>query len=409
MRAYLFLCLFIVFACSHTSGFAKPPSILNGTTVPMAEDSSSTTTNTFNVKDTFVKSVKLNFLLRSSLEIPLGDDSQARMAQNEIRLESLADITPNLSYRVRYRLNRSQAQKSLDNAPGSLDIAYVQYRFGNKSKWDLTVGKQAAMVGSWEFEKNPTFEYQYTDYINQQLNLFLTAIRIGYKPNPRNAFYLQLHNTFNDNFSVTHANNQYEANGLKASKLPLGIYAAWQGSLWEDRIKTFWSYHVSSFAKDKTNHSIALGNKIVLPRFEAYLDLQHTNMGVDFPNLISPFRNAYYNGLTPGRAQSFAQDVKFNTAVLRADYQFVNKWYITAKGFFESARLNNDPAFGGIARKNYGFLTGIEFKPVDSQNMRLFSYYYFKQTAYYRDRGIVMNDRNVNMLAVGVLYFVNVL
>jgi hypothetical protein len=360
------------------------------------------------MKDTFLKSVKLNFLLRSSMEIPVGNDDQARIAQNEIRLESLADLTPNLSYRVRYRLNRSHAQRSLDNAPGSLDIAFVQYRFGDKSKWDLTVGKQAAMVGSWEFEKNPTFEYQYTDYVNQQLNLFLAAIRLGYKLNSQHAFYLQLHNTVNDNFSLMHSNNQYQFNGLKASKLPMGVYAAWQGSLWQDRIKTFWSYNVSSFAKGKTNHSFALGNKIILPRFEAYLDLQHTNMGVDFPNIISPYHNAYQNRETPAKPQSFAQDVRFNTAVLRADYQFINKWYITAKGFFESAKLQNDPV-GGVARKNYGFLAGIEFKPVESQNMRLFSYYYFRQTTYNQNRGVVLNNQDVNLLAVGVLYFVNVL
>jgi hypothetical protein len=407
MRAYL-LCLFPLIVGTHSQVFAQSDAVNENAVQLTQDDSTSAKPDSYSIKDTFLKSVKLNFLLRSSLEIPLGDDSQARVAQNEIRLESLADLTPHLSYRVRYRLNRSHAQKSLDNAPGSLDIAYVQYRFGNKLKWDLTVGKQAAMVGSWEFEKNPTFEYQYTDYVNQQLNLFLSAIRLGYRANPQHAFYLQLHNTFNDNFAVAHSNYAYSQNGLKASKMPLGIYAAWQGSLLENRLKTFWSYNISSFAQKKTNHSVSIANKIVIPRFEAYLDLHHSNIGVDYPNIVSPSVNDYRIRFNEASVPAFAQDVNYSAAILRIDYQFINRWYVTSKGFYESANLKNT-SFGGKIRSNYGFLAGVEFKPVASQNMRLFSYYYHRQTAYKGEIGTVASNQNVNLLSFGVLYFVNVL
>ncbi len=404
---------FLFFCC-----FGFPAALLAGARmegsdpdegVVSEEDTAALSSGGKEIKETFLKTVKLNFLLRSSLEIPLYDRSQARVAQNEIRLESMADLTPNLGYRVRYRLNRSHAQRSLDNAPGSLDIAFVNYRFGNDLKWDLTVGKQSAAVGSWEFEKNPTFEYQYTDYVNQQLSLFLTGIKLGHKINRQHTFYVQLHNTYNDTFVTRLSSLGYETNGLEASKTPMGVYSAWLGSLWQDRLKTFWSYNLSSFARDKPNHSFSMANKVIFPRFEAYLDLQHTMMGVDFPNIVSPSLNTYRHAVNGTSNWYFAEDVRYRTAVLRADYEFINKWFLTVKGFYESASLKNSSLAPGKVRENYGFWAGIEFKPVESQNMRLFGYYYWKETAHKGVMRNVIGDQNQNLLAFGVLYFVNVL
>ena len=148
---------------------------------------------------------ELNLYLRSSLEYPTSGDEQASLKMNEARIEVNGSATPNLSYRVRYRLNEPQLPNSLDNAPTSLDLALVEYGFGPSAKYSLTVGKQAAMVGSWEFENNPTYEYQYSFFINNQVNIFLLAANLGYQINDDHSVYVQLHNTFDDDFDERHA------------------------------------------------------------------------------------------------------------------------------------------------------------------------------------------------------------
>ena len=229
--------------------------------------------------------IDLNLVFRSSAEFPSGSSNQAKVKLNEARIELRGDITPDLSFRVRYRLYRSFAANSFDNSPGALDHANVTYRFGNQKRWHLTAGKQAANAGSWEADTNPTFEYQYTEFVSRQLNLFLLALELGYEITENHSFQLQVHNTYNQDFNAVYSAAGYAQNGLKPSKTPLGLYVTWQGNLFDNKWQTFYSYNISQFAKGKTDHAVSIGNKVVLDRLNAYLDLNSANLAVDYPNI----------------------------------------------------------------------------------------------------------------------------
>ncbi|GGK89285.1 hypothetical protein GCM10011405_41310 [Rufibacter glacialis] len=326
---------------------------------------------------------------------------------NEARIELTGDIIQDLSFRIRYRLNRSFAPNSLDNAPSAVDHANITYRFGNEKKWHLTAGKQAANVGSWEFDTNPTFEYQYTDFVNKQLNLFLLAMEIGYQVTPNHSFQLQVHNTYNQDFNTVFNSTGYARNGLRPSKTPLGLYVSWQGNLLDKKWQTFYSYNIAQFAKGKTDHGVAIGNKLVLDRFNAYLDLQSAYMSVDYPNIGSPAVNNYLAPF-PIFAPTFLQDINYKTAVLRVDYEFVPKWFITAKGFYETASLRKNSEIGDDFRENIGYWAGLEFKPVGSQDMRLFANYFYNTSRYHNAVANTNPNQKLHLFAVGVLYFVNV-
>ena len=350
--------------------------------------------------------IDVNFLFRSAVEFPSGSSNQAAVKLNESRLEVRGAITPDLSFRVRYRLNRSSAQNSLDNAPGSIDHANVTYRFGNEKKWHLTAGKQSASVGSWEFDKNPTFEYHYTEYVNKQLNLFLLAMKLGYDLTENHTFQVQLHNTFNNDFNTTFNGTGYDKDGLRPSKTPLGLYVAWLGNMFDKKWQTFYSYNISQFAKGKTDHAISIGNQVVLDRFSAYLDLQSANMAVDYPNIGSPVANTF-RASSPVFVPTYLQDVNYKTAVLRADYEFVPKWFLTAKGFYETASHRKENGIGDNFRENIGYWAGLEYKPVASQDMRLFANYYYNTTRYNKAVAQTNANQKLHLFSVGVLYFVN--
>lgn len=351
--------------------------------------------------------IDLNFYFRSSAEFPSGSSNQASVKMNEARLELRGDITPDLSFRVRYRLYRGFAGNSFDNAPSALDHANVTYQFGKKKKWHLTAGKQAANVGSWEADTNPTFEYQYTEFVGRQLNLFLLALELGYEVTDNHSIQLQLHNTYNQDFNTTYTSAGYATNGLEPAKTPFGLYVTWLGNMFDNRWQTFYSYNVSQFAEDKTDHAVSIANKVVLDRFNAYLDLHSATLSVDYPNIGSPAINNYL-AASPAFAPTFQQDINYKSAILRVDYEFIPKWFITAKGFYQTAshRENND--IGDDFRKHYGYWAGIEYKPVANQDMRLFTYYYYNTTRYNDPVAETNPNQKLHLFAVGVLYFVNI-
>lgn len=395
----------ITFICSSSYLLAQTvPSPATDTSARQVKEEPSLL---FKKKPEALENIHLNFLLRSSLEIPDGD-RQSSMRMNEARFEVLGTIVPDLDFRIRYRLNRAQTPRDLDNSPGSLDHASVNYKFGKGKKWSVNVGKQAAYVGNWEFETNPTYEYQYSDFVNYQTNLFLMGIRFGYQVNKDHGFFLQLHNTYNNSFHTTYANAGYAADGLKGSKTPMGVYASWLGKMFDQKLHTFWSYNVSQYASGKTNHAVALGNKLALKKLKGYLDLQWAAMPVDYVNIASPSINKYQQQLNPGFVPGFARDVNYKGAVLRLDYEFVPGWFLTTKGIFESSSQTKDnSAIGKNFRENIGILAGLEYKPIASQNMKLFGYYYNNQVKY---RNVVADanaHQRSSLFAVGVLYFVN--
>ncbi|TXK29659.1 hypothetical protein FVR03_20540 [Pontibacter qinzhouensis] len=352
--------------------------------------------------------IDINFLLRSALEFPSGASNQAAVRLNEARFELIGDITPDLSYRVRYRLNRSSTHNNLDNSTGAIDHANVMYRFGNEKKWHLTAGKQSASVGSWEFDRNPTFEYQYTEFVNRQLNLFLMAMKLGYNLTKNHTFQVQLHNTFNSGFNETFSATGYNANGLRPSKTPLGVYVAWLGNMFDKKWHTFYSYNVSQFARGKTNQAVSIGNQVVFDRFSGYLDLQSADIAVDYPNIGSPAANAF-RASSPAFIPTFLQDINYKTAVLRADFEFVPKWFLTTKGFYETASHRANNGFGNNFRENIGYLAGLEYKPIASQDMRLFTYYYYNTSRYNNALAEVNANQELHLFSIGVLYFVNAL
>lgn len=354
-----------------------------------------------------LKNIDINLLLRSSLEVP-DRDQQAGFKLNEARFEITGNVIPDLDFRLRYRVNRPLAPRGHDNSPGAIDHASVNYKFGTGKKWSVNVGKQAAHVGSWEFETNPTYEYQYSEFVNQQTNIFLMAARFGYQVNDNHSVYVQLHNTYNEGFDRHLATTTYTADGETGAKTPMGIYTAWQGKLFDKKLHTFWSYNISQYEKNGINHAVAIGNKVILNKFQAYLDLQSATLGLDYPNIVSPSLNNYRRTINPTATGVFAKDVNYKSAILRLDYQFVPGWFVTAKGFYETASQRKDNSIAGKNfRQNIGYLTGLEYKPFEQQNFKVFGYYYHNRQNYDGVIATANDNKRSDLFAAGFLYFIN--
>ena len=354
------------------------------------------------------KNVAINLYLRSSLEIP--ENEQGGMKVNEARFEVRGNVGEQLEYRIRYRLNRNTPAGTLNNATSALDHAYVNYKFGEGYKWSAMVGKQINHYGSWEFYDNPTFEYQYSDYVNRQQNLFPVAAMVSYHADDHHSFHIQAYNTHSQTFSKLVENTGYTPLGLEQSKLPLGVNFAWKGSFWDKKFHTFYSFTTSQVAKGKQDYKIALGNKWTLDKFRGYLDLQHSQNAIDHFNVISKELNAYQQAADPTFVPQFAKEVQFQSAALRLNYALTPKWHITGKSVYERMNSKDTPlALGNNMNQRTLNLVGLEFKPFERQDFKLFTYYAYRTHAYKKPLQTLYPQQNHGIFAIGALWFVNAL
>ncbi|MDO5614979.1 MAG: porin [Cruoricaptor ignavus] len=362
------------------------------------------------ILDNILNQTNINLLLRSSYEMALSENSEGSFRLNEARLDIGGKIVENLNYRVRYRLNRPQDPNSVDNAPSALDYAMLEYTFGNDNKWQVNIGKQANDFGSWEFEKNPTFEYVYSDYINQQQNIFMVGGRLSYQANENNSFRVQAYNTMNTKFADLYATTQYAQNNLKAAKAPIGLNFTWRGDFFDKKFQTYYSTGFSHVAANKTNYQFALGNKVVMDKWEAYFDLQQTNMAVDFVNMISPAINTYRLAMNPAYTNMYAENIQFQSAVLRVDYAITPNWYITGKTIFERINDRNDNGLGKNMSSHNTNMFGVEYKPFRTQDFKMFGYFSNTNRKYNSTLGEYASVATPkNMIGIGMLYYVKAL
>lgn len=329
-----------------------------------------------------LKNVDINLLLRSSYESSSSSATNG-FKMNESRLEIRGKVVKDLEFRMRTRLNRTSDNQTstIDGTTGALDYALLSYKFGEKRNWEVAVGKQNNMMGSWEFEKNPTFEYKYSDVVGGYNSLFGFGARVGYSLDSNHTFTIQAQNASNSAVSSV---------GTK-SKTPLLVQAVWQGNFFDKKLRTWYSVGTSKVEEGKDNFHLSLGNKVVLGDFEAYLDLATTNFA--------------YNHYSSRYGTTLPTNVK--SAVLRLDYKFLPKWNVTAKGFYETASGRKENTLGSNFRTNTGYMFGLEFLPVAKQNFRFFAYYYGNDVKT-KSLGI-SNTVNSNVFAVGALWNVNVL
>ncbi|PST44220.1 hypothetical protein CYV15_06280 [Riemerella anatipestifer] len=362
-----------------------------------------------NILKNFTKNTEVNILFRSALEFTDVHQNQDALRLNEARMEVQGNVVENLKYRVRYRLNRTQAQLSLDNAPSSLDIAYIDYKFGKTNKWNIVLGKQANDFGSWEFENNPTFEYVYSDYINRQQNIFTMGAKLAYQIDENNSIRVQAFNTSNHNFSTLHKQRAYITNGLEAAKIPLGFNLTWRGDFFNKTFKTFYSVATSQIAKGEQNFQVALGNKLVTDNLEVYLDLHHTNMAVDYTNIASSVINQYRGAIVSDYEPYFSKNIQFQTAVLRLDYKITPKFIITGKSIYERANDRSENGLGNGLRQNQTNMIGLEYKPIASQDFKFFGYFSNTNITHNKMVKTYVPNTSQSMFSVGVLYFLKAL
>lgn len=364
-----------------------------------------------------LKDVHINLYLRSSLEFPLHtpslnkDNFLSAFKLNEARFEIMGTIWKSLNFRMRTRFSTTRPQFQLSNSNNNIDYALVGYKFGDgeRKPFELAVGKQNNMIGSWEFWNKPTFEYKYSSIGGgTAINIFPVGARFSYTPSDKHSFTLQAFNTYSSGFNSNITNTE----NFKPVRVPVTVLLAWKGNLCNKHLQTWYSLAMKNYALNRPNYQIALGHNLQFSRFNLYLDLVSTYTAFDYTKLLQTPYTAYYNHTHPNivNAPQIARDFVYSSAILRADYQFLPRFFLTAKTWYERADAVNNSQLGSGFYNNFAFLLGLEYKPIKTQNMRIFAYYY--NNKYFYNQAIPRNilPGTINQtFALGLLYYLEVL
>ena len=324
------------------------------------------------------KKFNMYFNFQTSLDAErIGEnDLTTKFQARQLRLEVRGDLTERIFYRFRHRLNKSNAAVSLDNLATATDMMYAGFRLNEK--WTATVGKMCQMWGGYEFDLNPMNIYEYSDFLNNMDNFMLGAM-ITYAPNPNHEFNLQITDVRNSNFADLYATATAT---IKESNTPLAYIFNWNGNLLDGLVQTRWGAGLQSEADGYTNALVMLGTKLNLPKFQVFLDYMMANDQLDRLKF------------TPRSKAEVVKDAKYNSFVLKAEYQPAPEWNIFAQGLYETANsslANNE--FKGI-----GYFAGVEYLPFKEQDLRFFLAYIGRS----RDTNSVKVD--TNRVSVGMMY-----
>lgn len=324
------------------------------------------------------KKFNMYFNFQTSLDAErIGEaDLTTKFKARQLRLEVRGDLTERIFYRFRHRLNKSNVAASLDNLATATDMMYAGFRLNEK--WSATVGKMCQAWGGYEFDLNPMNIYEYSDFLENMDNFMLGAM-ITYAPNPNHEFNLQITDVRNSNFADLYATATAT---IKESNTPLAYIFNWNGNLLDGLVQTRWGAGLQSEADGYTNALVMLGTKLNLPKFQVFLDYMMANDQLDRLKF------------TPRSKAEVVKDAKYNSFVLKAEYQPAPEWNIFAQGLYETANsslANNE--FKGI-----GYFAGVEYLPFKEQDLRFFLAYIGRS----RDTNSVKVD--TNRVSVGMMY-----
>lgn len=346
--------------------------------------------------------VYFNYAASAQVSQDGNKDWGTKFANKQFRLEIKGNLTDKLYYRLRHRMNKSNAAQSEDNFAKATDIMMVGYKFNDKFK--VEAGKMCQIWGGFEFDENPMYIYQYSDMVDNMDN-FMAGVVASYKPVPSQEIAVEISQANNGKFVNEYGDNAYSLEGnatgarpLQASRNALTYIVNWNGSFFNNKLLTRWSWGIQTQAEHKYSKMLVLGQELNLPKLQWYFDYMGAFDGLDrlkiaTNELIMPANINYPN--------LYFSDVHYNSFITKLNWQFAPQWNLMLKGMYETASVSKVEKYKDY-RKSFAYMGSVEYYPVKSQDFRVFLAYIGRKFDYSDKSGL--SDYNTNRIELGFMY-----
>lgn len=334
-------------------------------------------------------------------------------------------LTDNLYYRFRHRLNKTDAPMGEDNFAKATDYMMVGWKFNDT--WSIQGGKKCQALGSFEFDENPMFIYQFSD-MEDNVDSSKGALNLLYNPSKTQQFSAEVSNTYNgkltDEFGAnakvttgkitdngTNAGKKLEVEALEKSNSPLTYSLGWNGKFFGNKLLTRWSYSLRTQAKGKYSRFFRLGQKLNLNKLQWYVDYNNTyddldRMKIASKEVVDEMINSTYTQDETSNLDFrnlYLSKVRYQGIVSKMNWQFAKDWNLMLKGMWETASATKNEAFKNY-RTAYGYIGSLEYYPVrkQKQDLRIFLAYVGRKYDYSKKSGL--QDYNTDRIELGLMY-----
>lgn len=351
------------------------------------------------------------------------DEWTTRFYNKNLRIEMTGWLTDNLYYRFRHRLNKTDAPMSEDNFAKATDYMMVGWKFNDT--WSIQGGKKCQALGSFEFDENPMFIYQYSD-MEDNVDSSKGALNLLYNPSKTQQFSAEVSNTYNGKLADEFGANaqvttgkmvndgaaggkKLEVEALEKSNSPLTYSVGWNGKFFDNKLQTRWSYSHRTQAKGKYSRFFRFGQRLNLSKLQWYVDYNHTYDDLDRMKIASKeIVNEMVNSICPdseenGYTNLYLSKVRYQSIVTKMNWQFAKDWNLMLKGMWETASATKDEKFKNY-RTAYGYIGSLEYYPArkQKQDLRFFLAYVGRKYDYSKKCGL--KDYNTDRIELGMMY-----
>lgn len=164
-----------------------------------------------------------------------------------INLKVSGQLTDNISYNFRHRLNKPQNNAAFFDAT---DFFYLSYDTGN---WRFSAGKQTYMLGGFEYDL-AAIDFYYMSEFSSQFPCYKGAVTATYK-------------TANDELSFQLTSSPFR----QADQESYSYNFFWRGN--HDWFSSTYSLNILESNPGEYIKYIALGNQVSFGRFTGFLDI----------------------------------------------------------------------------------------------------------------------------------------
>ena len=329
-------------------------------------------------------------------------------ANKQMRLEIKGNLTDKLFYRLRHRMNKSNAAKGEDNFAKATDIMMVGYNLNDKLS--LMGGKMCQIWGGFEFDENPMYIYQYSDMVDNMDN-FMAGVVASYKPVPTQEIAVEVSNANNGQLNEDYGNvlmalgPNHEIEPIRPANHPLTFILNWNGSFFNDKFQTRWSWGTQKQAEGRSSQMLVLGQRLNLPKLQWYVDYMGAWDGMDRLGIASSEGASVYLSdveIEDELVQNVRfKDVNYNSFITKLNWQFAPKWNLMLKGTYETASVKNIEMMKNF-RKSFGWAGSLEYYPDKTQDFRVFLAYIGHKYNY--SEKCRLDDHNTNRIELGFMY-----
>ena len=340
---------------------------------------------------------------------------QSRIAAKELRFEIMGHLTDRISYRFRHRLNKSNAAMSGDNFAKATDMMFVGYKINDQV--EVAGGKVSQVWGGFEYDENPMFIYQYSDFC-EYLEIFFGGAYVTYKPVPSQEFVLEVTHTDNGSMNDYYGckpvavSEKHETKQLEQSRHPFTYIFNWNGNFVGNKLQTRWSAGLQTQARGTYSKVLMCGQQLNLPRLQWYFDYMERWDDVD--RLGYPSKELHAGNMlhlcadepaSIGDASDdtgkYFTDTHFRSLVTKARWTLSPKWKLMLKGMYDIASVRKVEEYKNY-RKALGFIGSLEFYPDRTQDFRLYLAYLGRHYDYSKRCGLP--ERNTTRIELGMMY-----